>query len=91
MPALKRSFRRVLTVLDAVLTRLYGWERNPIHQAGTVANAMLLVLLGTGLYLVLYYRVGSPADSVARMACDPNSCRSEAISYQGRPRLRKRW
>ena len=71
MPALKRSFRRVLTVLDAVLTRLYGWERNPIHQAGTVANAMLLVLVGTGLYLVLYYRVGSPADSVARMARDP--------------------
>ena len=71
MPFLKRSFRRVLAALDAVLTRLYGWERNPIHQAGTVANAMLLVLLGTGLYLVLYYRVGSPADSVARLAADP--------------------
>ncbi len=71
MRFLKRPFRRVLAGLDAVLTRLYGWERNPIHQAGTVANAMLLVLLGTGLYLVLYYRVGSPADSVARLAADP--------------------
>jgi len=71
MRLLKRPFRRLLTGLDAVLTRLYGWERNPIHQAGTVAVAMLLVLLGTGLYLVLYYRVGSPAASVARLAADP--------------------
>jgi len=71
MRLLKRPFRRLLTGLDAVLTRLYGWERNPIHQAGTVAVAMLLVLLGTGLYLVLYYRLGSPAASVARLAADP--------------------
>jgi ferredoxin len=32
---------------------------------------MLLVLLGTGLYLVLFYRVGAPAASVARLAADP--------------------
>ena len=71
MRFLKRPFRRLLTGLDAVLARLYGWEWNPIHQAGTVAVAMLLVLLGTGLYLVLYYRVGSPAASVAALAADP--------------------
>jgi len=71
MRLLQRLFRRLLTGLDAVLTRLYGWQRNPIHQAGTVAVAMLLVLLATGLYLVLYYRVGSPAASVARLAADP--------------------
>ncbi len=71
MRFLKRPFRRLISGLDAGFTRLYGWERNPIHQAGTVAAAMLLVLLGTGLYLVLYYRVGSPAASVARLAADP--------------------
>jgi ferredoxin len=71
MASLKRPFRRLLSGLDAVLTRLYGWQRNPVHQAGTVAVAMLLVLLGTGLYLVLFYRVGSPAASVARLAADP--------------------
>jgi len=71
MRFLQRPFRRLLTGFDAVLARLYGWERNPIHQAGTVAVAMLLVLLGTGLYLVLYYRLGSPAASVAALAADP--------------------
>jgi ferredoxin len=32
---------------------------------------MLLALIGTGLYLVLIYRVGDPAASVARLAGDP--------------------
>jgi ferredoxin len=71
MRFLKRLFRRLLTALDAALTRAYGWEWNPVHQAGTVAVAMLLVLLATGLYLVLFYRVGAPAASVARIAADP--------------------
>lgn len=71
MHLLKRPFRRLLTGLDAGFTRLYGWKQNPIHQAGTMAVAMLLVLLGTGLYLVVFYRVGAPAASVARIAADP--------------------
>ncbi|HEX9893041.1 MAG TPA: hydrogenase iron-sulfur subunit [Gemmatimonadales bacterium] len=64
-------FRRLLTGLDAGFTKLYGSARNPLHQTGTVAVAMLLVLLGTGLYLVFFYRLGSPAASVARLAADP--------------------
>jgi len=71
MRLLERAARRALTVLDATATRLYGWTWNPVHQTGTVAAAMLLVLLATGLYLVLYYRVGSPAASVAAIAADP--------------------
>ena len=44
---------------------------NPVHQTGTVAIAMLLLLVATGLYLVLLYRVGSRFASVARLAGDP--------------------
>ena len=71
MRLLERGARRVITTLDAATTRLYGWAGNPIHQTGTVAVAMLLVLLVTGLYLVLVYRVGAPSASVARIAADP--------------------
>jgi ferredoxin len=71
MRTLQRSARRILLAVDATATRLYGWAGNPVHQTGTVAVAMLLVLLATGLYLVLFYRVGSPAASVARIAADP--------------------
>ena len=71
MRFLERIARRLIGVLDAGATQAYGWRWNPVHQTGTVAVAMLLALIGTGLYLVLFYRVGSPAASVARLAADP--------------------
>ena len=67
----ERGARRIIATLDAAANRLYGWRGNPIHQSGTVAVAMLLTLIATGLYLVCFYRVGSPAASVARIASDP--------------------
>lgn len=71
MRILERGARRVLTAIDAAATRLYGSAWNPVYQTGTVAVAMLIVLIVTGLYLVLVYRVGSPVASVARLAADP--------------------
>lgn len=71
MSRLTRPFRRMLATLDAGFTRIYGVAWNPLHQPGTVAVAMLLVMLATGLYLVFLYRVGAPAESVARLANDP--------------------
>lgn len=52
---------------DALFDRLYGWRLNPLYQSGTIAVLLLLVLLATGLYLLLFYRIGSPYASVARM------------------------
>src|SRR5512141_1896296 len=71
MRPLERGVRRLLSVLDAAATRAYGWRCNPVHQSGTVAIAMLLALIASGVYLVLFYRLGSPAASVARLAADP--------------------
>ena len=71
MRFLQRGARRLIASLDAAANRLYGWRANPIHQSGTVAVAMLLTLIATGLYLVFVYRVGSPAASVERIAADP--------------------
>lgn len=67
----QRGIRRTLTALDAAATRLYRWPWNPLHQSGTVAVVMLLVLIGTGFFLLLFYRVGAPAASVAHLAADP--------------------
>ena len=71
MRFLERPARRIIAALDGVATRMYGWAWNPLHQAGTVAVAMLLVLIGTGLYLLLYYRLSEPSASVAALAADP--------------------
>ena len=62
---------RALTVLDAACNRLYGWRFNPLYQSGTIVVAMLIVLLATGLWLILFYRVGTPYASVASITADP--------------------
>ena len=67
----ERAARRLLAPLDAAATKAYGHAWNPLYQSGTVAVAMLLVLIGTGLYLLLFYRLGAPSASVGRMAADP--------------------
>jgi len=71
MRSLERPIRRALAALDALANRAYGWAWNPLHQTGTVAVAMLLVLIVTGLYLVFFYRLGAPHPSVVRLADDP--------------------
>jgi ferredoxin len=71
MRSLERGMRRALSLLDAAATRLYGWARNPLHQSGTIAVVMLVLLVVTGTYLVVLYRPSAPAESVARMAADP--------------------
>ncbi|HEX5818022.1 MAG TPA: hydrogenase iron-sulfur subunit [Gemmatimonadales bacterium] len=64
---LMTAMRRPLALADAGLNRLYGWRGNPLYQSGTIAVAMLLVLIASGLWLLLLYRVGAPWASVARL------------------------
>lgn len=67
----ERFFLRLLTAADAAFNRLYTWKYNPLYQSGTIAVALLLLLLVTGLWLIFFYRVGTPYDSVARITADP--------------------
>jgi ferredoxin len=57
----------VLARMDGWLNRLYGWRYNPVYQSGALVVALLGVLLVTGVYLLLFYRVGSPWASTARL------------------------
>lgn len=68
--ALERAVRRLLRPADAALNRLYQWRGNPLYQSGTIVVLLLLVLLATGLWLLLFYRVGAPWESVARLTGD---------------------
>jgi coenzyme F420-reducing hydrogenase delta subunit/Pyruvate/2-oxoacid:ferredoxin oxidoreductase delta subunit len=69
--AAERLALRLVRSLDAACTRLYGWRRNPLHQSGTLAFALLLVLIVTGLYLLVFYRISAPWASVQRINADP--------------------
>lgn len=68
---LERVVRRALRATDAIVHRFADWRLNPLHQSGTIAAYLLAVLAVTGLYLILFYRVGAPAASVQRIADDP--------------------
>ncbi len=55
----------MLSRLDAAANRLYGWRYNPLYQSGSLAVFLLAIVLVTGLYLLLFYRIGAPYESVA--------------------------
>jgi ferredoxin/coenzyme F420-reducing hydrogenase delta subunit len=65
------SARRLISAADALCNRLYGQRFNPLYQSGTIVVALYVVLLVTGLWLILFYRVGAPWASVARLTADP--------------------
>ena len=63
----KRLLVRALTRLDGWADRLYGWKWNPLYQSGAFVIACLAVLLVTGLYLIFFYRIGAPYESMVRI------------------------
>ena len=75
MSALRRLLERMalrpLAAADALGNRLYGSRFNPLYQTGTIVVALYLVLLATGLWLLLFYRVGAPWESVSRLTANP--------------------
>jgi ferredoxin len=68
---LERLALRVLTRADALANRVYDHRFNPLYQSGTIVVALYVVLLVTGLWLLLFYRVGAPWESVARLTANP--------------------
>lgn len=68
---LQRAGRAPLARLDALFNRLYTWRYNPLYHSGALVVASFVVLLVTGLYLLLFYRIGSPYASVERIAAQP--------------------
>ena len=61
---------RPLAWADAQMNRLYGWRGNPLYHTGTLTVALLAVVLVTGVYLLLFYRIGAPYASVERITTD---------------------
>ncbi|HUG39324.1 MAG TPA: cytochrome b N-terminal domain-containing protein [Longimicrobiales bacterium] len=56
---------RILSRVDAWANRIYGSRWNPLYHSGAITVALLGVLLVTGIYLLVFYRLGAPYESVA--------------------------
>lgn len=65
---LYRLPRRALTRADALFNRLYGSAYNPIYQSGSIIIASVAVLIVTGVYLLIFYRIGAPYQSIERIS-----------------------
>ncbi len=70
-PSLAPLLRRPLAALDTLANRLYGERSNPLYQSGTIAVFLLVVLLVTGLWLLLFYRLSAPWRSVSWLQHSP--------------------
>ena len=68
---IERLALRLLAACDAAGNRLYGWRFNPLYQSGTLVVALYLTIIATGLWLILFYRVGSPWESIAGLTANP--------------------
>lgn len=64
---LQRPLARLLARLDAGADRLYTWRFNPLLHSGSLVVALFGVLLATGVYLLFFYRIGAPHDSIVRI------------------------
>ncbi len=71
LSSIERSAQALLSRVDAFCNRIYGWRLNPLYQSGTIVVSLYLTLLATGVWLLLFYRVGSPWASVDRITADP--------------------
>lgn len=71
MRALERLALRIVRALDAACHRVVGWKYNPLHQSGALAVAFLVLLITTGLYLLIFYRVAAPWESVEQLQRSP--------------------
>jgi len=63
----QRGGRSVLARLDAWLNALYGTRYNPLYHSGALVVGCFVILAVTGLYLLLFYRIGAPYESVERI------------------------
>lgn len=66
-PRWARPLVAVNRALDRVLDKAYGSRLNPLYRSGTLAVSLLMVVIATGLYLLFFYRLSAPYESMQRI------------------------
>lgn len=64
LPIITRPLKKLLTSVDRFLDRVYTSRYNPLYRSGTLAVFCLFAAMGTGLYLIFFYRIGTPYESI---------------------------
>lgn len=56
--------RSLVTWLDRIFDRVYGSKHNPLYRSGTLAVTFLTIAVATGTYLLFWYKLSSPYESM---------------------------
>ena len=67
-PRAAQWLRNALRPIDWFFNRIYGSQWNPLYYSGSLAIVFFLVLIVTGIYLFLFYKVAAPYSSVQAIA-----------------------
>lgn len=68
---LSRAAAAVLRPFDHLCNHVYGSRLNPLYQSGALAIFLFAVVIVTGVYLLFFYRVAAPYESVLRLHQQP--------------------
>ncbi|MBX7143796.1 MAG: cytochrome b N-terminal domain-containing protein [Oligoflexia bacterium] len=66
-PRIARGLERLITPLHRFFDWLYHSHYNPLYRSGALATWLLFLVIVSGVYLLLFYQVGSPYESVMRL------------------------
>lgn len=64
---LSRALLAFLRSLDHLLDRVYGSACNPLYQSGALAIFLLAIVIVSGVYLLFFYKIAAPYDSVLQL------------------------
>ncbi|HVN40124.1 MAG TPA: cytochrome b N-terminal domain-containing protein [Myxococcota bacterium] len=64
---LRAAVGHALAAADCLADRVLGEASNPLYHSGAIVVLAFLLMLATGVYLLLFYRIGAPYESVARL------------------------
>lgn len=69
-PPAARPLGRALAWMERGVDALWGSRFNPLYKSGALAIGLFLVALVTGVYLLFFYRVGAPYQSVRAISTE---------------------
>lgn len=56
-----------MRAFERLCNKIFGADANPLYQSGALAVFLLMVAMGSGVYLLLFYDVGHPHESVVAL------------------------
>ncbi|MCH2535545.1 MAG: cytochrome b N-terminal domain-containing protein [Bdellovibrionales bacterium] len=69
-PITIKILQRLTFNLDKTFNKIFGSKYNPLYSSGSIAFFLILIMIVTGIYLLFFYRVGAPYESMSSIQND---------------------